>query len=482
MTQVRVRFAPSPTGELHVGGARTALTNWLFARRNNGTFVLRIEDTDSARSSEENTQIILDGLKWLGINWDEGPYIQSKSRTDHQTIATACIKAGRAYYDFSDPEELEKERKALQKKGKPFRYDRRGMEEDQQIALERIDAGEKAAIRFKVPRGETIYRDMIHGEVHFQNDNLDDFVIIRSDGTPTYMLSVVADDLKMNITHVIRGDDHIANTPKQIMIYEALGQKPPTFGHLPLILGKDKKKLSKRHGGNTVAQYMESGYLPEAVFNFLALLGWNPGGEKEVYSTEELVNIFSFSDVGNSSAVFDTDKLEWINSQWISRSSAEDLLPYIKPEMQQLGTWSNALLDEKKAWFNKVIDIVKERARKTWDLARDSIYFFKDPEEYFEKAVKKYCKGDALPSHLKQLHDRLDALQTWEPEAIEAELRAVAEELELSAAKLIHPLRIGTTGLGVSPDIFQICEMLGKETILRRMLALARYLELRNQA
>jgi nondiscriminating glutamyl-tRNA synthetase len=482
LTQVRVRFAPSPTGELHVGGARTALTNWLFARRNNGTFVLRIEDTDSARSSERNTQQILDGLKWLGINWDEGPYIQSESRTDHQSIALACVKAGRAYYDFSDPEELEEERKALQKEGKPFRYDRRGMEQDELKALERIDTGERAAIRFKVPRGETVYRDMVHGEVHFQNNNLDDFVIIRSDGTPTYMLSVVADDLKMNITHVIRGDDHIANTPKQIMIYEALGQKPPTFGHLPLILGKDKKKLSKRHGGNTVSEYMESGYLPVAVFNFLAFLGWNPGGEREVYSIEELVEIFNFSDVGTSSAVFDTDKLDWINSQWISKSSFEELLPHIKPEMQKLGTWSNSLLDEKKQWFEEVIHLVKERARKSWDLARDSLYFFKDPEEYFEKAVKKYCKGQELPANLVTLHDRLDSMANWEAEGIEAELRAVAEELELSAAKLIHPLRIGSTGLGVTPDIFQICQMLGKETILRRMKSFARYLESRSKA
>lgn len=481
MTQVRVRFAPSPTGELHVGGARTALTNWLFARRNNGIFVLRIEDTDSVRSNEELTQQILDGLTWLGISWDEGPYIQSESRTDHQTIALACVKAGRAYYDFSDAAELEQERKALQLEGKPFRYDRRGMEEDEHKALERIDAGEKAAIRFKVPRGETIYRDMVHGEVHFQNDNLDDFVIIRSDGTPTYMLSVVADDLKMNITHVIRGDDHIANTPKQIMIYDALGQKAPAFGHLPLILGKDKKKLSKRHGGNTVAEYMEAGYLPVAVFNFLAFLGWNPGGEREVYSIEELTQVFSFSDVSKSAAVFDTEKLDWINSKWLSISEFDDLLPFVKPEMEKLGTWSESLLQEKREWFKTVIDLVKERARKTWDLARDSIYFFKDPEEYFDKAVKKYCKGEELPGQVLKLHQQLSTLETWNAENVENGLRTLADEIELNAGKLIHPLRIATTGMGVSPDIFQICQIVGKETTLKRLNDFHQFLTDRNQ-
>jgi len=476
LTQVRVRFAPSPTGELHVGGARTALFNWLFARNRGGVFVLRIEDTDIARSSEEMTSRILEGMKWLGLDWDEGPFFQSHNIEAHIAYARALLDAGAAYYDFSDPDVLAAERQAALKAGRPFKYDRRGMEADRERAEARISAGEHAAVRFLVSEGETVYRDLVHGEVRFVNEKLEDFVLLRGDGTPTYMLSVVADDAAMNITHVIRGDDHIANTPKQIMLYQALSRPAPQFAHLPLILGPDKKKLSKRHGGTSVAQYMSEGYLPEAMFNFLALLGWSPGGDDEVLPIAELVERFGFEGIGKAAAVFDTSKLEWINSQWINRSSFDDLLPHVRPEMEALGTWSDDLLGDRKAWFERVILLLKDRSKRTWDLARDGGYFFSEPKEYDEKSVKKHCKGADLPEHLGALAKRLSAIAEWTAENIETELRSVAEARGIGAGKLIHPLRIGSTGIGVTPDIFTISELLGKDEVLQRLAAFQSYL------
>jgi glutamyl-tRNA synthetase len=476
LTQPRVRFAPSPTGELHVGGARTALFNWLFARRHGGVFVLRIEDTDIARSSEEMTRHILDGMRWLGLDWDEGPYYQSRNLEAHATYAMSLLEAGAAYYDFSDPNELVAEREAAQKAGRPYKYDRRGMERDRERAEARIAAGEQAAVRFLVPEGETVYYDLVHGEVRFINEKLEDFVLLRNDGTPTYMLSVVADDVAMKITHVIRGDDHIANTPKQIMLYRALSRKPPEFAHLPLILGPDKKKLSKRHGGTSVAHYMNEGYLPTAMFNFLALLGWSPGSGDEIISRSELVERFGFDGVGKAAAVFDTAKLEWLNSQWINRTEFDDLLPHIKPEMEKLGTWSDDLLTDRRQWFERVVSLLKDRSKRTWDLARDGVYFFREPATYNEQAVAKHCKGADLPGLLEALMERFLEIGDWRAERIEEMLRSLAEVREVGAGRLIHSLRIASTGLGVTPDVFTIAELLGKKNVLLRLGVFREYL------
>lgn len=469
MTQVRVRFAPSPTGELHVGGARTALFNWLYARRHGGVFVLRIEDTDIARSSEEMTKHILEGMEWLGLNWDEGPFYQSEGRPQHVAYALHCLEAGRAYYDFSNPDALVAAREKAVAEGKPFKYDRHGMERDLNRARARIAAGEQAAIRFLVPEGETVYQDMVHGEVRFLNEKLEDFVLLRNDGSPTYMLSVVADDVAMGITHVIRGDDHIANTPKQILLYDALGHPAPIFAHLPLILGPDKKKLSKRHGGTAMAYYKEQGYLPEAMFNFLALLGWSPGGDQEVMHREEIVAKFGFEGIGSSPAVFDLSKLEWINSQWINRSDFTTLLPHVRAEMETIGTWSDDLLGERREWFEAVVLLLKDRSRRTWDLARDGAFFFRAPTDYDDGAVKKFCRDEAIPSLVRELAQRLAIVPEWSAAAIEAALRAFAEEHTLGAGKLIHPLRIAITGLGVTPDVFVIAQLLGKEEVSVRL-------------
>jgi glutamyl-tRNA synthetase len=479
LTQTRVRFAPSPTGDLHMGGARTALFNWLFARHTNGTFILRIEDTDRERSTEEATQGILQGLQWLGIGWDEGPFYQSKRTELYNNAVNTLLENGAAYYDFSDPDKISADREAAKASGKQYMYDRHGMEADLVNARTRIANGEKAAVRLLVPPGETRFTDIVAGEISFRNEKIEDFVLARNDGSPTYMLSVVVDDADLGITHVIRGNDHIANTPKQILIYKALKATVPQFAHLPLIHGPDKKKLSKRHGGTTVGEYTGIGYLPLALINFLALLGWNPGVDQELFTSEELIQAFSLDRVNNSPAIFDVEKLNWINSKIISASDNKDLITWLKPELEKLGLWQDSYLLEKADWLNQVIDLIKERARLTTDLASDALYFFRAPSTYDEKAVRKRCKGEELPGQIQSLAAELATVESWTSEAIESTLRSLAESMQINAATLIHPLRIGVTGMGVSPDIFTICQLLQKEPVCERLAAFSSFLSSR---
>ena len=334
----RVRFAPSPTGYLHVGGARTALFNWLFARHTGGVFILRIEDTDFERSSEDMVQGILDGMRWLGLEWDEGPFFQSQRLPLYRATAERLRQSGHAYYCFCTKEELEQRRTAAVAAGKPPMYDRRCRAIDPLAAYERVQAGEPGALRFAVPEGGvTAFDDAVFGRVEFANAELEDFVLLRSDGVPTYHLSVVADDLDMRLTHVIRGADHISNTPKQVLQYQALGERLPIFAHLPLILGPDKSRLSKRHGATSVLAYQDMGIVPEAFRNFLGLLGWTPGvAGKEILSSDELIELFSLGGISKSNAVFDNDKLAWFNTEWIRRYSPQELLPLIEQEWARL--------------------------------------------------------------------------------------------------------------------------------------------------
>jgi glutamyl-tRNA synthetase len=335
---LRARFAPSPTGYLHVGGARTALFNWLLVRKEGGVFVLRIEDTDRQRSTEEHTRAILTGLEWLGLDWDEGPFFQSQGLERHKAHALQLLESGAAYRDFSTPEEAAQDRQEEVAAGGRSRKARQradAMSPDQVAALE--EAGEPFAVRFRVPEGETLWDDGVHGEVRFRNDEIDDLVILRSDGTPTYNLAVVSDDVDMRITLVLRGDDHLSNTPKQILLYQALGQPVPTFAHVPLILGPDGKRLSKRHGATAVGDYEKEGILPEAMFNFLAFLGWSPGDDREVFSHQELVQAFSLERVLKKSAVFDMEKLRWLNGQHLMRKPTEELLPKVEARLQAEG-------------------------------------------------------------------------------------------------------------------------------------------------
>jgi len=464
----RVRFAPSPTGFLHVGGARTAIFNWLYARHHGGTFVLRIEDTDRQRSSDEMIEAILDGMNWLGIDFDEGPHYQSQSRQRHCDDAARLLDEGKAYRCFCSPETIRQAREAAPKGGRDYVYPRTCRDVDPAESDRRAAASEPFAVRFRVPDREIAWDDAVHDRTAFAGGLIEDFILLRSDGTPTYMMSVVSDDIAMEISHVIRGDDHISNTPKQILLYEALGSPAPTFAHLPLILGDDRKRLSKRHGAVSVLAYRDQGYLPQAMFNFLALLGWSPGDDREKLDRQELIRAFDLSGVGRSGAVFDLTKLEWLNGLYLNGLAAEELVPLLSPRLE--GAERELLL--------ATIDLLKSRARTLDDLAgRCGPYLDTTDElEYDVKAAKKHLKGEDLVEHLEALEAGLSGADSWEAEPLEAVLRAVADERELSAGKLIHPLRLAVTGQGVSPGIFEVLMVLGRERSLRRLRRLIDHL------
>ncbi len=464
----RLRFAPSPTGYLHVGGARTALFNWLMARKEGGVFVLRIEDTDRARSTEEHTRAILDGLTWLGIDWDEGPSFQSAGLERHRAAALRLLEQGKAYRDFSDPAEVQAEAEA--RAMHPSRVARaRADALGEDVAARRASAGEPFAIRFRVPEGETRFHDIVHGEMRFSNDDVDDLVILRSDGTPVYNLAVVSDDAEMGITHVIRGDDHLSNTPKQILLYRALGLPEPTFGHVPLILGPDGKRLSKRHGATAVGDYERLGILPGAMMNFLALLGWNPGDEREVMSREELVEAFTPERILKKSSVFDLEKLEWLNGRHLAATAAGDLLAGVRARLaREQGVGAGLLADD--GWMERLVDLLKVRARTVDDLASQARPYVVDPIAYDEEAVAKHWSREARETarRLALLGERLSAT-AWDEAGLEDALRALAEELGVGAGKLIHPLRVALTGQTASPGIFDVLALLGRDRSLERI-------------
>ena len=466
---VRLRFAPSPTGTLHVGGARTALFNWLFARQQKGVFILRIEDTDVERSREEMTEAILQGLQWLGLDWDEGPHFQSQRRDRHVATGRKLQETGKAYVCFCDPADLQARRQAAEQQGLAWKYDRKCAALATEESARRIGAGEAHCLRFRVPAGETSWEDRVHGRTAFANDTIEDFVLLRSDGTPTYHLSVVSDDVDMKITDVIRGDDHISNTPKQILLYRALGEPQPGFAHLPLILGSDKKRLSKRHGAVAVTEYREAGYLPEALFNFLALLGWSPGDGREFLPKDDLVRLFSFEGVGKKGAVFDEQKLEWLNGQYLNAMPASLIRETIRQPLEEKGEWDPSLDDERSVWFEQVIEALKPRSRKLSDIVRDSAVFLGEEVEYNPEAVRKYLQDPATPARLKALEQALAKVEPFTEEATEEALRKTAEELGIAAAKLIHPLRVALTGQAVSPGIFTVLVLVGRERALRRI-------------
>src|ERR1700761_441062 len=404
----RVRFAPSPTGYLHVGGARTALFNWLFARHTGGTFILRIEDTDFERSSEDMVQGILDGMRWLGMEWDEGPFYQSRRLPLYQETATQLHASGHAYYCFCTKEELEQRRTAAVAAGKPPMYDRRCRAIDPVVAYGRVQAGEPGALRFAVPEGGvTGFDDAVFGRVEFANPELEDFVLLRSDGVPTYHLSVVTDDLDMRLTHIIRGADHISNTPKQVLQYQALGERLPVFAHLPLILGPDKSRLSKRHGATSVLAYQDMGIVPEAFRNFLGLLGWTPGvAGKEILGSSELIQLFSLGGISKSNAVFDNEKLAWFNTEWIRRYSPEELLPLIQQEWAKAGFHPDRSSEDILA----AIALLQPRARSLKDFAGAFRGYFSEAYEFDPAAVTKFLSDDNTRALLAELGERYEKL------------------------------------------------------------------------
>jgi glutamyl-tRNA synthetase len=418
---IRVRFAPSPTGYLHVGGARTALFNWLYARHVGGTFLLRIEDTDKQRSTDEHTQVILDGLTWLGLDWDEALVFQGARLARHQEIADRLLKDGKAYLD-------------------------------------------EGAIRLRMPPGEIAFEDAVHGPISFQGEDIKDFVILRADRTPLYNLAVVVDDIDMRITHVLRGDDHISNTPKQMAIYRALGATPPVFGHVPMINGPDGKKLSKRHGATAVGDYQHIGILPDAMRNFLALLGWSPGEDREILTMEELKSLFALEGILKKPAVFDTTKLEWMNGQYLSAKSAAELYPIVQPQLAALG------LDGKKDLVLKAIAAVKTRSRTTLDIARQVAVRLDAKFVQQDDKAKKEIAKDAR-AHQASLAASLAALRgaEWTPEALEQTLRALAERQGVAAGKVFQPIRIALTGGTVSEPVNELLYVVGKDAALERL-------------
>jgi glutamyl-tRNA synthetase len=485
MSSPRVRFAPSPTGYLHVGGARTALFNWLYARRTGGTFVLRIEDTDLERSSWEMVAGILDGMRWLGLDWDEGPevggscgpYFQSERLDRYREAAARLVASGRAYYCYCNPDDMTAKRDAAEAAGRSWSYDRTCAALGADDIADRESAGAPRAIRFRMPDGTTAYDDVVHGRIEFDNTVIEDFVVLRSDRYPTYHLSVVVDDIDMAITDVVRGDDHISNTPKQVLLYEALGAPVPRFAHVPLILGPDKRRLSKRHGATSVMEYERQGFLPEAMFNFLALLGWSPGqGDRELFTREELVEAFSLDGIASSNAVFNPEKLEWFNGQHIARLGGDEITRRIEPALREAGVWSDALEGERREWFHRVIEILKPRAKKLRDLVEQGRYFFLDPAEYDEAAVQKHLSASGLAGHVKVWAEALAGVEPFSAAAIEVALRACAESQGIKAATLIHATRVAVTGQGVGPSLFDVVALVGREATARRLAKLQQFL------
>ena len=476
----RVRFAPSPTGYLHVGGARTALFNWLFARRYGGVFVLRIEDTDAERSSSEMVEGILDGLRWLGLDWDEGPlvggpyapYFQSERFDRHRAMAERLVAEGHAYYCYCTPEELKANRGAagtVDESGTGWRYDRTccRLTHDEVAARER--ARVPRAVRFKVPDGSMGFEDLVHGPIAFEGAHIEDFVIVRSDGHPTYHLSVVSDDMEMAITHVVRGDDHISNTPKHILLYRALGASVPQFAHVPLILGPDRKRLSKRHGATSVMEYASRGVLPEGMVNFLGLLGWSPGaGDRELFSKEELVRVFSLDGISGGNAVFNPDKLDWFNQQHMARLAPDELARRVKPSLQAAGLWDEAFLAERQAWFLAVLELLKPRVKRLGDFGAQGRFFFVDAIEYDPDAVKKHLGG--MAEHLVALDAVCAELAQFDAAVTEAALRQVADTRGVKAASLIHASRVAVTGRAVSPGLFEVLALLGRRRVHERLV------------
>ena len=440
MSTPRLRFAPSPTGYLHVGGARTALFNWLYARRQGGVFVLRIEDTDVERSSPEMVTGILDGLRWLGLDWDEGPdvdgphapYFQSQRLDKYRAAAEHLLASDHAIRD-------------------------------------------EGAIRFKVPSGKTTFTDLVHGAIGFENEHIENFVILRSDGHPTYHLSVVVDDIDMVISHVVRGDDHISNTPKQVLLYQAFEAPTPLFAHVPLIMGPDKKRLSKRHGATSVMEYERQGYIPEGMVNFLALLGWSPGSDEEIFTSSELVERFTLEGISGGNAVFNSDKLDWVDHQHLLRLPDEELLTRLAPFLDAAGLWRQTLTTAEFDWMRRVFALLKPRARKLTEYVDGLRPFLTEPAGYDPEAVAKHLSTPGMAGHIVALRDLL-ATAPFDEASLEQSLRQLAEQRTVKAGTLIHATRIAMTGRMVSPGLFEMLVLLGQERVIARLNRLIEFL------
>ncbi len=455
-TKVVTRFAPSPTGYLHIGGARTALFNWLFARHHGGSFILRIEDTDRERSTEESIRAILDAMEWLGMDWDEGPYFQTQRLDVYRKYADELIEKGWAYYCDCSPEDVERRRQEALKAGRKPKYDGRCRNRGLGPAPGRV-------VRFRCPEtGTTVLNDRIKGRIEFDNAELDDLVLFRSDGMPTYNFAVVVDDVSMNVTHVIRGDDHVNNTPRQILIYQALGAPLPQFAHVPMILGEDRTRLSKRHGATSVMAYRDLGFLPDALVNYLVRLGWSYG-DQEIFSREELIEKFDLDRVGSSPSVFDSEKLLWLNAHYIKEKPPEELVELLQPFLEERG-----YPQKDENYLARAVTTLQPRCRTLQEMADAIAFYLVDDVNYDEKAAKKFLRP-AVAEPLKHLIQRLKQLDRFDEEELERLFRRLAEELDIKLGKIAQPVRVALTGVTASPGLFEIIDILGKETVIRRL-------------
>jgi glutamyl-tRNA synthetase len=481
---MRVRFAPSPTGYLHVGGGRTALFNWLWARKHGGTYILRIEDTDRERSNDANTKSILDGLAWLGLDHDEGPYFQSQGIDRHVAVANDLLAQGKAYRSFLTPEELEAQRKQAEAEKRTWLRDEEGRDRSPEESQGLADAGEPFAIRFRVPEGVVRFDDAVYGTQQRSHKDIEDFALLRPDGTPLYNHVVVCDDVHMRITDIIRGQDHLSNTHKQVLLYEAMGRTPPKFAHLPLINAPDRTKLSKRKHGPVVSvtTYRDRGFLPEAFRNFLALLGWSAGDDREVYSTPELIEAFSLEGIGRSNAILtfsETDPRLWtdrkalfMNQQYISAMPLAALLPRVEEVLKAHGLWDEAFADggARREWFARTVDLIRPRFVTMNEFAESGRAYFDDTFDVDPEAVDKNLRPEPrLAGWLPTLGERFAALEPFDAASAEAALRAYAEELGVKAGLLINATRTAVTGSIKGASLFEILDCLGRDRVVARL-------------
>lgn len=458
---VRVRFAPSPTGHLHIGGARTALFNYLFARHHRGIFILRIEDTDRSRSTEEYIESIIEAMRWLKLDWDEGPYRQTDRLSIYRKYAEQLLNEGKAYKCYCTPEELERRRKEAVLEGRQPKYDGRCRNIKTPIT------DRPFAIRFKMPEsGKTVVNDLIKGVVEFDNSQLEDLIIMRSDETPTYNFVVVVDDIDMRISHVIRGDDHLNNTPKQIHIYKAFNWEPPLFGHLPMILGADKTRLSKRHGATSVLAYKEMGYLPDALVNYLVRLGWSYG-DQEIFTRDELIKYFGLENIGKSSAIFNPEKLLWLNSQYMMREKTEGLVDMVIPFLVKEGLIKDGESINRQ-WLSKAVNSLKERCKTLVELAKSMHYYISENITIEQPLKEKYLKPEKI-KYISELYEILKDIEDFSALELEKVFRSFAEKQAIKLGDIAQPVRIALTGTIATPPLFDVMEIIGKERVLKRI-------------
>lgn len=478
MNEIRVRFAPSPTGSLHIGGARTALFNWLYARGNGGRFIIRIDDTDLSRSTSESAREIISALRWLGLDWDEGPevggpygpYFQSERLNLYNEAAQHLLERGLAYYCYCTPEELAARRQQALKEGRAPRYDGRCRELSREDRIRMEKEGRRPVVRLRIPdTGSTVVHDLIWGDVSFAHEVLDDFIIMKSNGIPTYNFATVVDDIGMKITHVLRAEEHLSNTPRQILVFQALEQSLPVFAHLPMILAPDRTKLSKRHGATSVEEFREQGYLPEALLNYLALLGWSPEGEVELLSLTELVSQFSLARVGKTAAIYDIKKLTWMNGHYLNEMDLERVVELAIPFLRRKKLVPEEISEELYQYIFKVVGAVRTRVKTLEEVAEASEYFFTDDFPYEEKGVRKYFQKPGVAELLEAAGRRLAQLDSFDLQSVEEAYRSLSAELGVGTGEIIHPTRLALSGRTMGPGLFDIMVILGREKTLQRL-------------